>query len=295
MGRPVIIFQRLTVPGSVTPGQPSAETPTNPNDLSPPEDMDVDYIVLEEENGAAADLAVTLQTGQRKDWSNDPLPITSYNNIPRGIGADEAGEHWLDVPFFLTRRHSISIRMQNRMVGQGCRGWISFQGTGCKTGKPYDMTIPFELAAGTVDGIYQTFGGRFAAVTGDEDIEVHGLMWFRHPDSQAWNPRLIGLQIEPSGGQAWSGPGTTGGGAGSFLPPLYAYSNVRGPAVACFYKPPGGILEVADAQGKIQKIERGVTLLQSDVITFQFINLAFNVPRFAHITIIGTAKATIGG
>ena len=293
MGRPIILFQRVNVLAAPALGTPTQQVSTDPNDIAPPEDMQVDYIVLDEESGAFGDLLVRPQLGQREYWPNEPTFLTNYNNLNRGIGGDDQGEHWLEEPFKLSRRHSMSVRIQNRIPQLGIRGKVMFQGTGLETGQPYDLPINFELAAGTVDGVVGLLGGRFAAVTGRENIEIHAITWTRHPESEGWDPRLIGMQVEPSYGQKWSGPGSTAGGAGSFLPPLYLYSNIRGPLVGCFYRPPGGMLRVVGADGIEKQIQRGVTLLQSEVITFEFQNLDVNGARVAHLGIIGTAKSTI--
>ena len=81
MGRPVILFQRVNVPAAPAVGTPTQQIPTDPNDLAPPEDMQIDYIVLDEESGAFADLLVLPQLGQREYWPNEPVALTNYNNL----------------------------------------------------------------------------------------------------------------------------------------------------------------------------------------------------------------------
>lgn len=240
--------------------------------------MQVDYILFDEERGWNHDLLVRPSLGERSYWPGRPVQLPNYNNVERAVDADERGEFWLTEPYLLPRKHGIGVSMQNRNVGEAVKGLIVFQGTGVQSKRPYDLVIEFELdaALNLQGGPITSFGGRTAAAQAKEDILIHALAWSRLPDSEGWNPRMIGLQVDPSYGSAWSGAGSTVGAAGRVLPPLTAYSTIRGPSIGGFYKPP----------------DPGLVLEQGDAITFDFFNL-MTAPRVASLTIIGTAMASI--
>lgn len=272
MGRPILLNQRIPLPASAAPGVLSAEVVSDPSTLAPPEDMQIDYIYFDEETNQVGDVVVRPSLGERSYWPSGPMPVLNYNNIARSVDSCEYGEFWLENPYVLPRKHGISLSMQNRGPNDDVSGRLSFQGIGVQSKRPYDLTIDFDLPAG---GVIRQIGGRQMAIQAKEDVEIHALAWKRSPDSEGWNPWLIGLQVEPSYGSYWSARGSTVGAAGIFLPPLTAYSNVRGPRVGAFYRPP-----------------RDVVLEQGDAITFEFQN-AFQAERTALVTIVGTAMASI--
>jgi hypothetical protein len=275
VGRPILLHQRIPLPASTATGVPGQGTPSDPSTISPPEDMQIDYIYFDEERGLFNEVQVRPTMAERQFWPTRPVTLSNYNNVERAMDSPDYGEFWLNEPYVLPRKHAIGLSMQNRNLNEAVKGLIMFQGIGQQSKRPYDLVLPFDLAAGVGFGQVVSVGGREGAIQAKEDVAIHALTWARAIDSVGWNPRLIGLQVEPSYGSFWSAAGSTVGAVGRNLPPLTAYSNVRGPRVGAFYAPPGNLV-----------------LEQGDSITFEFFNMQ-QAPRVATLTMIGTALASI--
>lgn len=276
-GRPVFLYERLVVaprPNIQTPLGPVARI--DPTLITPPERIKVDHIIACHEDGQLGGMAVRPSLREREYWPTIPLSIDNYDNhLREPVPNDYQGTHWLKEPYLLRRGHSISIEIQNRMVDFTLQGEVVFQGIGFKSKRPYDLVVPFETAPGTLEGRKQTFGGQTTArVSGREDVLIKAVSWRRGIETEGWNPRLIGLGIHPSYGQKWHSPGGTARGAGEDLPPLVAYSNVRGPLVDMFYSPPTDLF-----------------LEQGDDITFEFYSQIQGADRTVLLMIVGTTTA----
>lgn len=288
LGRPVILFQRLVVPASTTPiGTPGATLETDPTLMAAPEAMQVDYIFCDAEAANAGDYVIRPKLHERELWTDRPVPPTNLNNLARISDSNDYGEHWLQEPFILRAGHSITVKIENRMppvagVGRTAALRVVMQGMGMKSQREYSLDFDCNMPAGTAAGVRAAFGGREAYAGGREDILIKAVTWARKtgndefPDGPAqqagWNPRLIGMSIEPSYGVKWSGPG--GGGASSFVP-LIVYSNIRGPRAAMFYKP------AVDLE-----------LEQGDVLTLEVSPCTPNNGAIALVALVGTAIAT---
>lgn len=279
-GRPVFLFQRIPLPAGPPapepPGTPSQVVRADPTIMTPPEAMRVDWIILDaEEQGAAVGVRCRPMMVEQEFWSKLPAQAFLFNNLQRPAPSIDYGEHYLDEPFLMRRGSHMNIIIENRMVGLETEGTVLFDGYGIKSKRPKQLVIPFEMAAGTAAGVKTTFGGRQSAtISGREDVLITKVAWKRGIDAEAWNPRLLGLQVEPSYGQKWVSKGGTARGAGTLLCPLAFISNIRGPDLACFWKP-----------------DSEVIMDQGDEISFEFDNIIQGVPITALLGVFGTSVA----
>jgi len=273
------MFQRLAVPASpaaVPAGAPGLLQRTEPSFFSAPEAMKVDYMFVDSENGNSGDIVIRPFLHEREFWVEEPVLPSTYNNLARVSDSDDYGEWWLDEPFLAVRGHAIGIEIQNRFAGMATGLIVTMQGVGSESGREYSLRFDCNVPPGTVNGVQQAYGGRDSYVSGREDVWIRCITWARkpgNPDEEGvpfgFDPRLIGMQIKPSYGVKWSGPG--GGGAGGSFIPLIVMSNIRGPRAACFYKP-----------------SKDLVLEQNDVFGMEVFPYTPNNPTDALIALVGT-------
>lgn len=276
-GRPIFLFQRIPLAAApVPPGTPSQVVRADPTLMAPPEAMRVDWIILDaEEQGAAAGIRCRPMMVEQEFWSKLPAVSFLFHNLQRPGPSLDYGEHYLDEPYLMRRGSHLNITIENRMVGLEAQGYVLFDGYGVKSKRPKQLVIPFQTAAGAAAGVKRVFGGQQSThISGREDLLITKVAWKRGLETEGWNPRLLGIQISPSQGQKWVSKGGTAQGAGTLLCPLAFISNIRGPELACYYKP-----------------DKEIIMEQGDEISFEFDNLTQGIPATALLGIIGTSVA----
>lgn len=281
--RPIILFQRIEVPASPQPipaGRIGPAVRTDAAFFSMPEAMKLDYIFIDTEEDNPGDIVVRPYLRERELWVPDFVLPSTYNNYHgRGTDSPEYGEFRLKEPFLAVRGHAIAIEVENRIPDECTALQVVLQGYGRDSGDEYSLSFDCNLPVGTAAGIRQTFGGRNSYVSGKEDVWITALTWAAKPGNPdlvgtpfGFNPRLISLLVKPSYGTRWSGPG--GGGAGGAFVPLSLHSNIRGPSIACMYKPHEGML-----------------LEQNDVFTLEIAPYTPANGTIVHVGMVGASKA----
>ena len=296
MGRPSILFERVPVPASpagTLAGDAGPRVQTQSAFFSAPEAMEVDYIFVDSEQDNSDDVVIRPYLHEREFWIEEPVLPTNFNNLVRISGLEEFGEFWLKDPFLAIKGQGIGITIQNRIPDRGCSLIVTLHGIGRESGREYHMDYDCDMPLGTAAGVQQDFGAEGDYVAGREDVWIMALTWARKPGNptfenqlQAWDPRLIGLIVKPGYGTRWNGPGGPGAG-GSFVP-IIVYSNIRGPAAACFYKPP---IRVGSGKNSRDKKDRGLVLEQNDVFGCELFPFTPNNPTNVLIAVVGTTIA----
>jgi hypothetical protein len=231
MSRPLILYERLTVPFGDT------RRTTNANfTIRPPDRLKVDWIWLDTRVPPFTNwnnFLVGMRRISRRDFQTRPLAIPAWHNIPREF-SPWAWQLILREPYRVGANESFSVMMANPTLSP-IEFTISFHCVGIESGDNRILSAAVNLPAAAAPGqiVRRQFGDRDTANDGVEPLLLNKVSI---EPAQLINPREILMQIKPSEDIAWSDD----------VIPMLAYFPDVGP-YGHFFKPYGEIiLEMLD-------------------------------------------------